>query len=316
MRMFTVILSLLACTCSGSGDAPVPVVPLQPPPTGEGFQLEMTGTAPAGKEAWLCAVYDAPNRDFAYAQRVQYQQNPGTHHMTISSALDASAIGVGPGLYNCEEVYRGRFMEEAIMLFGGQGDAEGELVLPDGIVADLPPGLRIVHEVHFLNTTSQDVELYSRVNVWTIPAAHRTEGIWGGSVRDEHINIPAGAQAHREWSRCRMNKDVDVLFFASHMHARGVEFTIAPWDGEAVGEVFYRNDDWHSPKIMKLDSMMHVKAGEGFEFACHWRNDSDRSVHYGTTAEDEMCNMVVVFTPFDMSAACEVVETSDGVLPP
>ena len=34
------------------------------------------------------------------------------------------------------------------------------------------------------------------------------------------------------------------------------------------------------------------------------------------TADDEMCNMAVVFTPDDTTAACTVVETSDGILPP
>jgi hypothetical protein len=37
-------------------------------------------------------------------------------------------------------------------------------------------------------------------------------------------------------------------------------------------------------------------------------------VNYGLTSTDEMCNLAIVHTPFNMSALCEVVETSDGVL--
>ena len=37
-------------------------------------------------------------------------------------------------------------------------------------------------------------------------------------------------------------------------------------------------------------------------------------ITYGLTAEDEMCNLAIVHTPFDPTASCVVVETSDGVL--
>ena len=57
-----------------------------------------------------------------------------------------------------------------------------------------------------------------------------------------------------------------------------------------------------------------VPAGEGFEYTCTWNNDTDQPISYGTTAKDEMCNLSIVHTPMNMSAACEVVETSDGVL--
>jgi hypothetical protein len=57
-----------------------------------------------------------------------------------------------------------------------------------------------------------------------------------------------------------------------------------------------------------------VPAGQGFEFACTWENTDDTEVNYGLASLDEMCNMAIVFTPFSTTAACEVVETSDGVI--
>ena len=132
-------------------------------------------------------------------------------------------------------------------------------------------------------------------------------------MRDEHIEIPAEAE-HTEWSRCVMNQDVEVLFLASHTHSLGIEFTIAPFDGERVGEVFYRNTDWHVPQIEQYDPPRIVPKGQGFEWTCTWRNPAPRTVQYGLDAADEMCNLAVVHTPFSLSARCEVTETSDGVL--
>lgn len=101
---------------------------------------------------------------------------------------------------------------------------------------------------------------------------------------------------------------------AAHQHAKGTRFTIAPWNGTETGEIFFDNDDWHDPKITQYNPPLVIPAGEGFEFACTWFNDTAEEKNYGLYSTDEMCNMAVVFTPFDVNAACEVVETSDGVL--
>jgi hypothetical protein len=146
-----------------------------------------------------------------------------------------------------------------------------------------------------------------------MPADQVKAGVFGGSVRDQHIVLPPRTQ-HTEWTRCVMNEDVDVLFLASHMHGLGVEFTIAPFDGKNVGEVFYRKTDWQDPHITQYDPGMQIKKGTGFEWRCTWNNTTPNEVHYGLSAADEMCNLTLVFTPFSLTALCEEVASSDGVL--
>lgn len=312
MRTFLLVVLALAGCGKKPADSAEPMPTLDPPAEGEGFQLKMFGTAPAYEEVWLCQVSDIPIDSFAPVNRVQVLQNGGTHHMTLSTP----GIGVERienGQYDCEELYGdSSLMEGQIMFFGSQGVAEDDLKLPEGIVADMPPGIQVIHEVHYVNATDEPVELYSYVNALTIPDDDVTGQIWGGQVRDEFIEIPAGEQAHTEWTRCVMNEDVDVLFLASHMHGRGVEFTVAPFDGTTTGEIFYSNNDWHDPLITQYETPISLKAGEGFEYACTWRNDDDHAVEYGLSSDDEMCNLALVFTPFSMSALCEVVESSDG----
>jgi hypothetical protein len=306
-------LVTLAVACPSDPVDPVPeVVPLAPPPEAEGFQLEFLTTAPAGTEVWKCLVAPMPNEEQAAVNWVEYQQNPGLHHMTLSTP-GFGASDLEPGVYDCEDVYTGDFMQSQIMFFGSQGTAEDTLHLPDGVVADFPPGLTLVHEVHYVNTTQEPVDVYSRVNAWTIPRTLMEEGIWGGSVRDENINLAPNGET-TEWSRCVFNQDVEVHFLAAHQHQLGTRFTIAPFDGTTVGDVLFDNDDWYNPKITQYDPPLVVPAGQGFEFRCTWDNPTDSVINYGLTADDEMCNMAVVHTPFSLTAACEVVETSDGVL--
>jgi len=293
-------------------------VPLTPPPEGEGFQLTFNYTVEPASEAWICDIVTLPNPGaISNVNRVEVQQTPGTHHLTLSAlGLVPGSSPFPPGRYPCEEIYGNQsLMEDQIMFFGNQGTAEDEMILPPGVAATLPGGIDIIYEMHYVNPTQEPVELYSIINAWTIPDAQVDDGIWGGSVRDEHINIPAGAASHTEWTRCAMNRDVEVLFLASHMHELGVEFTIRPWDGGAeAGDIMYSNDDWHVPQIVQYDPPLVVPKGQGFEFACTWKNPFDQMINYGSNATDEMCNLAVVFKPFDLGGLCEVVESSDGVL--
>lgn len=314
------ILLALFAGCTGvpsapeeTGGAEVPVPVLAPPPDGEGFQVSMFGTAPPNTEVWLCEVYDLPTTEQAAVNSVQYLQNEGTHHLTLSTTALATTALV-PGSYDCADLYEdSTVMQDAVMMFGNQGDAEGTLTLPAGVAANLPPAIQVLQEIHYVNTTAEEVALYSYLNGWTIPQEDVVAGIWGGSVRDETLSLPANAET-TEWTRCVMNEDVEVQFLASHTHAMATNFTIAPFDGVTTGEVFYSNDDWHDPRIEQYTPARAVPAGQGFEFTCTWFNETDAPVGYGFDSTDEMCNMAIIFTPFSMTAACEVVETSDGVL--
>jgi len=291
-------------------EVPEPHPVLEPPAEGEGFQVSMETVAPALSEIWTCVVYPMPTSELSQVNRVEYLQNPGTHHMTLSTTLVPGILE--PGTYDCDDLYL-ELMNDQIMIFGAQGDASGVMQLPTGVAAAVPADILVMHEIHYVNPTQEDVDIYSYVNGYTIPDEEVVAGIWGGQVRDETLEIPPGG-THTEWTRCEMNEPVEVIFLASHMHGQGVEFTIAPFDGETVGEVFYRNDDWHNPKIVQYDPPLALGVGEGFEYSCTWRNDTDETIRYGLTAEDEMCNLTLVHMPFSVTARCEVVATSDGVL--
>lgn len=305
------VLGLIGCGVDLDDRVRVPV--LEPPNPGEGIQFKLTGvTVEPYSEAWLCSVYEMPTSSTAFVNWARHLQNPDMHHMTLSAILERGSLPYG--ISDCNDLYaNSALMEGAVIFYGSQGASDDEMHLPEGIAAPLPATIDVLHEVHFVNAYDEPVELYSYVNGYTIPEALVTDMIWGGSVRDEHIQIPAQA-THTEWSRCVFNRDVEVLFLSSHTHGLGTNFEIKRFDGTNVGATVYTNTDWHSPSIVQYDPPMVVPAGQGFEWTCTWRNDSAEPITYGLKSTDEMCNLAVVHTPFDLGAACEVVETSDGVL--
>ncbi len=315
--MLSLLWLLAACSPVALDDTPTDTLGddwIEPPPEGAGFQMSMTAVAPPYTEVWACSVYPIPIDKAANVNWIEYQQPNGTHHMTLSTPGLFSTGSIPYGEYDCADLYGDQsLMEGQIQFFGAQGTAQDTMNLPEGIVANMPPGIDVIHEVHYVNTTDTEVDLYSVINAWTIPENEVVEGIWGGQVRDETIEIPPQSEK-TEWTRCVMNQDVEVHFLASHTHAMATNFTIAPFDGTTTGDIFYENDDWHDPKIVQYDPPRILKAGEGFEYACTWKNETDETITYGLTAADEMCNLALVHTPFSMNAQCDVVETSDGVI--
>lgn len=81
-----------------------------------------------------------------------------------------------------------------------------------------------------------------------------------------------------------------------------------------AGDVFYRNGERHAPMIGPYNPARVVPAGQGFEWAFTWRNDTDETVVSGLASTEERCNLALAFTPFSMTAACDGLETCDGVL--
>ncbi|UJR86221.1 hypothetical protein [Sandaracinus amylolyticus] len=285
---------------------------LAPPDPAEGFQMALDAVAQPGEELWLCQVGTAPGH--GAVGHVVSRQPEAVHHMDIM-VLTLTGLRIPDGVYDCADLYADHpeLMESGIFLYAAQ-HAEQEIVLPEGTAAVLPPRLSVMHEIHFINTGTEPVDVWSRVNAYTVPSDSVEERIWGFTVRDAHLNVPPRA-THTEWTRCVMNRDVDVIFLSSHTHELGQRVEIRTFDGTNVAEEpVYVNTDWHAPLLLQLETPLHVAAGSGFEFRCEYSNPNAEMVNWGFRAADEMCQMAMVFTPQDLTADCEVVETSDGVI--
>jgi hypothetical protein len=276
--------------------------------------MALDTVAMPGEEVWLCQI--SRLGEGGPIGRVVSRQPEAVHHMDVM-ALTLTGLRLAPGVYDCADLYaeHAELMESGIFLYAAQR-GEQEIVLPEGVVAEVPDRLDIMHEIHFVNTTDQPVDVWSRVNAYRVPRETVRESIWGFTVRDANIEIPARS-THTEWTRCVMSRDVDVIFLSSHTHELATSVEVRRFDGTAAEEApLYTNRDWHAPALMSFETPLHVPAGQGFEFRCHYDNPRSEPASWGFRAIDEMCQIALVFTPGDFSASCDVVETSDGVLPP
>lgn len=312
VALMTAMTAMAAAACGGddggAGDDPLP-----PPAPEDGFQVAMEVTVPAGEEIWLCQVSEIPGVEFTPVNHVESVQTAGVHHMDVM-ALQFAGVDIAPGLYDCNDVYRDypELMDEGLILYAAQ-QAEQSITLPEGTVANLPGGITVMQELHFVNTTTTDIEAFSKINIYRYEGDIEQQ-IWGGAVRDTNLNVPPGE--HVEWTRCVMTDDVDLLFLSSHTHQLGRRVEVRLFDGTSTGELVYENDDWATPALKSFGTEpLHLAAGTGLEFQCHFSNDTGEMVNWGFAAADEMCQIALVFTPGYSDRRCDVVETSDGVIP-
>lgn len=304
MRIAVLLWLGLTTACGTSSDDDI----LPPPAAGDGIQISYSAVAAAGTEIWKCNVSDLPTSGWLDVDRVESVQNESVHHMDLM-AIQLAAPDLEPGEYDCADIYARypKLMDEGILIYASQ-QANQHIQLPPGTAAELLPKMRVMHEIHYVNTTEEPVTAFSKINAYKMPADQVQQTIWGGAVRDTDINIPAGATSHVEWTRCVMNDDVDVLFLSSHTHRLAERTVIHSFNGTDTGDVMYSNTDWHAPPLQDHTAApIHVAKGTGFEFECDYANPGTSDVHWGFTAADEMCQIALVYTPGETTRKCEVV---------
>jgi hypothetical protein len=86
--------------------------------------------------------------------------------------------------------------------------------------------------------------------------------------------------------------DVDIFMLTSHMHSRGKSFRTYIVGGPDDGKLVYENYDWQSPVIRPFNPPLHLNKGQALRYEATYDNQTDRTIRWGYTSEDEMCILV------------------------
>ena len=91
-------------------------------------------------------------------------------------------------------------------------------------------------------------------------------------------------------STCLAPFDLDVVTLSSHAHQDLVKFETRMYDGtQTQPDVLYTSTDWESPVVAHPATPIHLKAGQGLTFTCHFANATGAPIGFGLTATSEMC---------------------------
>ena len=298
-----------------------------PPPPGQGYQLHLPKfKIEAGKELevfYATQITDengqTPEGDI-FVNGFDIFYPTGSHHfilyrvtrLGLRRGLLEKDVGRGIGV-NPEDTFRvvnpqdsegsGHLaLLDRLPVIGSQR-AETTIRFPEGVA------LRIAgdtvfdmnsHYVNLLGTQTLIGETY--VNLWTLPPEAVKYEAKGLAASNRDINVPPGTKrtVEGQWLvsdaikllRLQGYRDVtelNVFQVTSHMHRHGELFEVFRI---STDELLHKSVAYDNAPLDPFNPPLKLVVGDGLRFECtHSNFDTDQTIRYGVTSEDEMAIM-------------------------
>lgn len=170
-------------------------------------------------------------------------------------------------------------------------------ILPEGSAIYVPPGSKIIFQMHYTPNGSPKEDLSSVGVLFADPATVKRK-IVSSAVINRRFNIPPGDPNYRVDAIRPIDQDVLLLTMAPHMHLRGKSFTFTARypDGkrEVLLDVPHYDPDWQLTYELKEPKLL--PKGTRIECTAHFDNspenlanpDPTKSVRFGPQTWDEM----------------------------
>ncbi len=148
---------------------------------------------------------------------------------------------------------------------------------------------------HVINASAAPITVGGKFTLHVTGAKeipHPTQAL---SCQTTDITLPAQA-ATDVTATCLAPFDLDVVSMSSHAHQDLVSFETRMYDGtQTLPSVLYTSTQWESPAVEQLTTPLHLKAGQGLTFTCHFDNQTGSSIGFGLTATSEMCAAMAAY---------------------
>jgi hypothetical protein len=250
----------------------------------------------SGEEKYLCYTVklDAP-ADVAVT-RFEPFASQVVHHYEVFQALAPEK----EGLFDCSQQ---QIKMSWLPLFGGGAGAAG-LQLPQGTGFKLPRSAQLLVQLHLLNAAPAPSESRVVINMDYAqdPAQITPAGIFALGSMDIQLN--PGAKDVQLGSKCSLPKPLNVFAVQPHMHKLGTRIELAHGADEAAARPLYKRDPWVFGEQPIDPLTIQLKKGDFVSSTCTFTNTTDRPVSYGENTKDEMCFLVLFYTPFDRLDGC------------
>lgn len=281
---------------------------LEPPEPLEGVQYKMVATVAPGHESYGCQLFTAPPEGL-FVNREEVRFGPGGHHVLLyrtpykeipttnelGEPVDAEAF------HDCSAGATALWKVNGVLggseSFGGAGLLDQ---LPEGVAVAIEPGAVLLMSTHYLNATPADIEVDSRINLYSIPRDNVVAEAGVLYFDNPIIRVPAHGESTARM-RCPISKDISIVSLQSHMHSRGVRFAAhLAGGGAAAPAQIYSTTTWKEPPVAIFNPPLAVTAGQAIEYRCSYQSTEPRDVIRGLGEADEMCQLIGPYYPRDM----------------
>ena len=274
--------------------SPPEFTPLKPPKKGIQLHLKPFEVMPNFEREFFQYTNLDVSEDI-YANRIQIEMRPGSHHFILYSFIkninpsDLPEFDVPRelryenGVYNIQTLRSMQYHE----FFNGTQWPRMDYKLPPGVAFRLDSNFGLDQNSHYVNRTDSIMigEVYT--NIHTVDKSEVLHEAKVINWSNQNIFLPPKKITTLNKS-FYTNKSIYVGQLFSHAHEKMKEFSVIIKGGTRDGELVYWTDDWQHPPIMSYDPPIKLNSGEGLQIITTYDNPLNEAVTFGFRSTDEM----------------------------
>lgn len=239
-------------------------------------------TIAPGQEATVCLVVDLGNPAPRMVRAVRSSLTDGTHHVIATLTTEAPTATPTP----CG-AFAGGGPGNGILTIAQQPTAA--LAYPDGAGLPIAAHQSVHLEMHYLNASDQPLAIGGTVTLDLADANAALAPVALTFTGNGAISIPAHTTAHLT-SEHALPAGTRLFATTAHTHQWGRHATVELLRsaGDPSPLVLHDSTDWAD---RPLDQFAPITIGPDarLRLTCDFDNQSDQTVNFGLSAEDEMC---------------------------
>jgi len=270
--------------------------PLKPPAAGAGVQMVVSKFPVAPNfERELFVYKKVGNTEQMLVNRIEIKMRQNSHHFILydfEPTIPAGYIPVNDEVRDLRN-QDGSVNFNTTIAMGyhvfviGTQTPYLDYKLPDGVAIQIPAGMSLDCNSHYVNKSTVAIDGEVNVNLHTVPASSVNKIAKAINFPNYNLNLPAKQKTTLS-KTFLFSKSVSVLTLTSHTHQLAEKFVIKVKGGARDGQVVYTNLDWHHPPMVNLNPPLSLNAGEGLISEITYNNTTDAAVKFGLTSKDEM----------------------------
>jgi hypothetical protein len=276
---------------------------LDVPTEGDGFQVNLPSfDVQPSEEAYYCYRLPMPVDEAFDLSAVESRFSLGAHHLLLSTVDEAYEAGQGA----CDasqfgyDVPIGEAMQNNLRFLSGAqtpyaDDPRTKIEFEEGMAFQLKSDTTLLAQLHWVNTTTDVQHAATTIN-FLYAKTETTMPLDSFFFYHTDIQLPPQS-ASEVGGRCTFPAGDQIVSMVSHMHARGVDFTVHRNDGSDA-ELLYEEDSWSEPqmKFWPVSDLLQVQETQTLDYRCFFDNTTADWIYDGDGAGEEMCMLIGLYT--------------------
>jgi hypothetical protein len=301
--LFLFAVSILAFTACEKAidynvaDIPENFTPLAKPAAGEGYQIHLPAfPIPAQFEREFYCRMPLNNPEEILATGFEVKMRPGSHHIILYNFENPNdPLMPAIGEIRDQNLPNGNFNPTSVVtnefpLFQA-ASSDFRLDLPPGYAFKVPKNASFDLNPHYFNKTDETRfgEIYA--NIYGTPADNVNQLCDVEYLQPDDLSIKPNATTEVV-TDYMYKKETHYVMLTSHYHKRGKKFRINIIGGPRDGEEVYYSEDYEHPLWKSFQPELVLQPGEGLRTTATFVNETNRTIPFGVTTEDEMNIMI------------------------